>query len=272
MEIRVFDVEHGACALVTDCLRGRLLIDCGHNATSNWYPGSGLNMLGVTSIHSLFVTNYDEDHVSGIENLFQHVSVPRIFRNMSVTPAKIRELKSEDGMGPGIDFLVGTSARWLKNGTIGVSENGLSDVEVQTFCNTPAQFEDENNLSMAVFIRSEGIGFMFTGDLEKPGWTEILKEPAMREALSKTDVFFASHHGRESGCSDLVFEYCHPTFVVISDKKKGFQTQETTQWYYDRCRGGYVTWSSNPRRVLTTRNDGSLRFDVSMGKFTVSKF
>jgi hypothetical protein len=40
MFLEVFDVEHGACALITTSNGKRVMIDCGHNAATNWRPGS----------------------------------------------------------------------------------------------------------------------------------------------------------------------------------------------------------------------------------------
>lgn len=42
MQLQIFDVEHGACALLTADNGTRLMIDCGHNATTGWRPGSYL--------------------------------------------------------------------------------------------------------------------------------------------------------------------------------------------------------------------------------------
>lgn len=48
--LQIFNVEHGGCALLTVPTRNgrymRLLIDCGHNATTKWYPGQHLAGLG----------------------------------------------------------------------------------------------------------------------------------------------------------------------------------------------------------------------------------
>lgn len=35
MELKVFDVEHGACALLSCDNGARLMIDCGHNSTTH---------------------------------------------------------------------------------------------------------------------------------------------------------------------------------------------------------------------------------------------
>lgn len=273
MQLHVFNVEHGACALLTDNFGRRIMIDCGHNASQKWYPGTTLRTAGITRIEALFVTNYDEDHVSGIIDLFGNVQVPRIWRNSSVSPALIRSLKTEDGMGRGIDFLVQTLERWqTSGGTTSFNDLNLSGVQIEAFWNSPYEFDDENNLSMALRLTCDGVTFMFTGDLEEAGWKALLKSPDFQRALQTVDVFFASHHGRESGCCNEVFQYCSPTFVVISDKAKGFQTQETTDWYRHRAKGGKVAWQPTIRSVLTTRSDGHFVFNVTPNAFTVHKF
>lgn len=69
--LQVFDVDHGACALLTmPSPQGNrhILIDCGHNTEYKggpWYPGVQLRQMGIKHLDALIVTNYDEDHVSG---------------------------------------------------------------------------------------------------------------------------------------------------------------------------------------------------------------
>lgn len=271
MRLDVFNVEHGACAVLHCVNDQRFMFDCGHNASTGWRPGDYLSANGVRSLRTLFVTNYDEDHVSGIRNLFEKANVETIFRNTSVTPQMIKHLKTEDGMGLGIEFLVAKLIEWSKNPGLGVGDIGLPPgVSVNLFHNDYGDFDDENNLSMAVELIVKGLSFMFTGDLEKAGWKKLLERAEVRAALMRTKVYFASHHGRESGCCPEVFDYCKPIFVVISDKAKGFQTQETHAFYHARSSGGRVHGQSDLRYVLTTRNDGHISFDVmSDGSFYV---
>lgn len=99
MNLKIFDVEHGAYALLTCDDNTRLMIDSGHNASTNWYPGTYLRRQGVSKLDMLAVTNYDEDHVSGLNNLFDNVQVGWLWRNKSVSSGTIRKLKSEDGRG-----------------------------------------------------------------------------------------------------------------------------------------------------------------------------
>src|SRR5258708_8185719 len=103
MKIEIFDVEHGACALITADNNARIMIDCGHNASTGWKPGAYLKSIGVFYLEKLVVTNYDEDHVSGINDLFDTISVGHIVRNFAITPDQIRLLKKDDGIGAGFD-------------------------------------------------------------------------------------------------------------------------------------------------------------------------
>jgi beta-lactamase superfamily II metal-dependent hydrolase len=98
--------QSGACALVTTSNGKRAMIDCGHNAATNWRPGLHLARNGINWLDRLYVTNFDEDHVSGFPNLTDNVRIATLYRNPSVSPANIRYLKSEDGMGVGIERLV----------------------------------------------------------------------------------------------------------------------------------------------------------------------
>ncbi len=66
MFLDIYDVEHGACALITTSNGRRVLIDSGHNGGTGWRPGTFLRNAGIAEIDRLCVTNYDEDHVSGL--------------------------------------------------------------------------------------------------------------------------------------------------------------------------------------------------------------
>ena len=84
--------------------------------------------------------------------------------------------------------------------------------------------------------------------------------------------FIASHHGRENGyCAD-VFNYCSPEIVVISDQEKRYGTQEHNL-YARHVRGQGINFGSvlapKYRKVLTTRNDGSIRIYEQSGQMRI---
>lgn len=256
MMLQIFDVEHGACALLTCDNDTRIMIDCGHNGSSGWFPGSHLKRYGVDHLEMLVVTNYDEDHVSGIENLRSSVSIGFLLRNRSVTADTLKKLKSEDGMGPGIDNLCEMIGAY--SGT--AEPPFFQGLVLKTFRNIYPTFDDENNLSLVVKFECNGIGVLFTGDLEKAGWLKLLEDSSFANELKSVQVLIASHHGRESGCCEDAMELMSQLyFVVISDKGYEHETQETLGFYRRFARGG--EFRGKKRQVLTTRNDGMIAFN-----------
>ena len=98
MKIQIFDVEHGGCALLTADTGARMLIDCGHNSTTNWRPSSYLKNMGVNQLQKLAITNYDEDHASDLANLLKVVSVDSLVSNPSVSSADLKISRTSGGL------------------------------------------------------------------------------------------------------------------------------------------------------------------------------
>jgi beta-lactamase superfamily II metal-dependent hydrolase len=261
MLLQIFDVEHGACALLT-CDNGtRMLIDCGHNATTGWKPGDHLARLGVTKLDMLMVTNYDEDHVSGIRNLEEKVRVEWLVRNTSVNGPSLLALKSDTGAGPSVKHLAARMPNFV------FTQNPrpiFPNVTWSVYNNRYPDFDDENNLSMVVELVVNGFRFLFPGDLERAGWLKLLNNnAAFRDAVKQTDVLVASHHGRENGVCKEIFDVvgCKPVIVVISDDYHQYDTQKTLQYYGSKAKG--VVLGAENRKVLTTRCDGEIHFEFT---------
>jgi beta-lactamase superfamily II metal-dependent hydrolase len=263
MNLTIFDVEHGACALLT-CDNGqRLMLDCGHNASTGWKPGDYLASIGVGTLDMLAITNYDEDHVSGIDNLLKRVDVKLLLGNPTVSADVLTRLKSETGSGPGISLL----ANVLRG--LGTPTWQWLGPPVSWNCNAYPTFTDENNLSLALHLNLNGFGFLFPGDLESAGWKALLAARAeFRTAVKNTRVLMASHHGRLSGvCTELFNDYgCKPDLVVISDDYHQYDTQATTTYYKSKAAGIHnFRTAGTTRWVLTTRSDGTINFNFPAG-------
>ena len=97
--------------------------------------------------------------------------------------------------------------------------------------------------------------------MEKAGWRALLQNPWFLQHLNAVTVFVASHHGRENGYCEDVLNLCpNIQIVVISDKKKGHQSQETVDRYRRYARG--FEYDGAQRHVLTTRSDGNMKFNI----------
>jgi beta-lactamase superfamily II metal-dependent hydrolase len=266
MYLEVFDVEHGACALITTSNDKRVMIDCGHNSTTEWKPSTELIARGIWSLDQLIVSNYDEDHVSGFPDLVGLINIKVLARNASVSSAVLRTLKSQDGMDRGIAYLCHYIDNVFNGGPPAVADNDYGDTSFTFFRNTPGippfGFDDENNLSLVTFVTCGAHRFIFPGDMEKAGWRALLQNPLFRVYLNGVTNFVASHHGRENGyLEDVIYALsAHPGGHHLG-QKNGLSIAGN---------GGSIPKprkrfpaDGGERRVLTTRRDGYMRFDVS---------
>jgi len=268
--LQIFNVDHGACALLSMPGNRRILIDCGHSADLNgkpWYPGAHLANLGVSFIDLLICTNYDEDHASGVPSLVdQNIAVGSILGNPTVPPEAIAYLKSEDGMGNGIAVLVNSLTDRQQRGVAQVVPE-IPNVQLSYFWNPWPHWDSENNLSLVTCLSVYGWNFLFPGDMERDGFENMLKFEPFSRLMPRIDVLMASHHGRENGKCPAMFDihHCSPELIVISDCAKRHQSQETTQYYSQKARGLPNFREQGPRFVLTTRSDKEIHFLFESG-------
>lgn len=260
MRIQIFDVEHGQCAMV-HCPNGKkIMIDAGHNKTNPWRPS--IHFYG-QDIERLIISNYDEDHVSDIRNVFQNCNVESVYWNRSVNSSGLCALKGNFfSMGKGIQEVYTSMTFAEREPSPLVALPYLDGVEVAHYWNPHGTFNDTNNISVATFFYYKGFTILFPGDIEIAGWKELLKNPNFRKDLSKVTVLVASHHGREDGYCEEVFNSCTPNAVIISDGGIQYSTQEKTTGLYRNKALGCITTKKDTRYVLTTRHDGYILISV----------
>jgi beta-lactamase superfamily II metal-dependent hydrolase len=266
--LQIFDVDHGACALFTIPIQDRrhhVLIDCGHNGDfkgTPWFPGPQLRSQGISHVDLLLITNYDEDHMSGARSLReQGISVAQIVGNPTVSPEAIQHLKEENGMGTGTKVIVTSLRERLAVNAIQQIPM-IPGLDIMCFYNPWPIWTEENNLSLVCHLSYRGTNFLFTGDMERRGMLNLLGVKGFRRLLPDVHVFVAPHHGRENGrCPELFDEYgCYPQVIIVSDCAKRHQSQETSAYYGSKARGIRGFRGQDRRTVLTTRNDGYIKF------------
>jgi beta-lactamase superfamily II metal-dependent hydrolase len=274
MQIEIHDVDHGACVVVTGPRGHRLMLDCGQSLSRPWFPSV---TFGAQVINTLLLLNLDEDHVEDLEDLWKSTKIMALGSNPTVSASALKLMKTS-GMRRGVNaahnilsaFGPGFHGQWLDD---------LGGVHWHAFWNRyGSDFTDTNNLSLAVFVKYGPFTALFGGDLETAGWKKLLLIPGFRARVLEVNLFVASHHGRESGKCEELFQWCAPDLIVFSDGPKEYETQETAGWYYRRAKG-IPDWSQpvsllgQPRRhVMTTRSDGTIRIDVTEnGRWNVTR-
>ena len=252
MKFEILNVQHGFAAYAIAQDESVLLFDCGHSPTCR--PSDHLESQGISVIRRLFVTNYDEDHIADLPMLRQKFNIEILTRNPSVNSTQLRDLKE-----PPISVAMNTLLEMIDDNFTGeVSREQLEPpgIQVRIFWNCYPSFEDTNNLSLLTFLDIGGVSFVLPGDLEEQGWLQLLQNSDVCELLGRVNIFVASHHGRESGYCKEVFDYCSPRYVIMSDGPVQYDTQEMANIYGQHASGGL--FNGQTRKVLTTRNDGSL--------------
>lgn len=279
MILRIWDVEHGACAMLYHQLNGvagRLaMIDSGDAA--DWSPSRHIkDNLGRDQLDYLFITNADQDHMSDLQGLWDEgINVRTLIRNPHPSAAELRKIKTAGGLSRDIERFLHIHATYNQPVTEPFNSY-MGGITRKTFYNSFPDFSDTNNLSCVVFIEYAGFKILFPGDLEEIGWQRLLQQPEFRNELIGVDVLVASHHGRKNGYCEDVFDYCQPQVVVMSDKAIVHRTQEMTPIYRQRVIDNYpngvtVSTTMKQRHVLTTRRDGWIQFVVQgSGNFTIA--
>lgn len=268
MVLRVWDVEHGACAMLHHTHNGQAgrlaMIDSG--CTNGWRPSTYIRyQLNRPTLEYLFVTNADQDHMSDLKGLDEaDVYVRTLIRNPTYTGQQMAGIKRLSGP-------LSRDATWYVNACGSydqpVSEpfdSHMGGITASYFFNPYPQFVNTNDLSLVVFIQYAGFKIFFPGDLEGAGWRALLADPMFCAELATTNILVASHHGRRSGFCEDAFSYFTPDAVVISDKPIVHETQRTGPDYRRVVRGDgvIVRTTMKRRRVLTTRRDGWITFTV----------
>lgn len=258
MRFEILNVGHGFCAYLETDNDRLVLFDCGHKAEPEFRPSDYLYNRGHRSVTRLFITNYDEDHISNLPRLKEDLPIKILHRNNSISADQLRKLKLELGpLTPAMSTLlemIGTYNSEVTDPPLlpNVSWNSYSH-------GYGSDFDETNNISLVTFLRAGDLNVLIPGDLEEAGWEGHLENASFRQSLEGVDIFVASHHGRESGYYPEVFDYCRPSIIVISDGPKKYATQEMVDKYAQHATG--IQFNGEPRRVLTTRKDGSIYWE-----------
>lgn len=274
MKIRIWDVQHGACAMLLHSNSSKLaMIDSGHNNDEDWYPSKHIkNVLKRTELDYLFITNADHDHMSDLNGLWKaNVNVKTLFRNGKISAADLRAIKQKSAgnakLSDDIERFLNIHETYIHPVDAPFDSN-MGGITFTSFSNSYPAFQNTNDLSLAVFFEYGNFKILFPGDLERAGWLALLKDPKFVIKLAGTNVLVASHHGRENGYCKEIFDHFKPQCVVFSDKPIDHETQKgMSQTYKNHC-GGVKLTDGTTRYVLTTRDDGWIHFDVAQN-FTV---
>ncbi len=261
--ITVFDVELGNCHVlqIPNLSKDVMMIDAGKRP--DFSPALHIkNNWNVQKLRWLTITHQDNDHIEDIDNV--KLLNPRTLSRPIVS---MEYLENQYGYPLPDNLLKFMEYEQTFTGSalpIGDLSYDWGGVQFATFRLKPNFSPNINNLSIVTFAHFSGWTIVFPGDIETEAWDEHLKSESFRDWLSKTDIFIASHHGRESGYNKIVFDYCKPQVVIFSDKSCESSAPDL---YRNDSVYGLQFYSRNAntfdtRKVLTTRKDGAIHIQI----------
>jgi hypothetical protein len=269
MYIVIFNVELGQCIFFYPRNHAKygLMVDCGNTPKFepidkilewNWLPEETNDEPPKHILKNLIITNYDQDHFSGLPYLRSKVKIETSRLPDNISSEEIKTIK--DKITEPIKEIIELKNDHTRSITLD------SPYLINTFYLNQSDFPNEeidtNKLSQVVFVTYKGTCICIPGDLTSPAWEKHLRNTKVQDKLKETQIFVASQHGRDDGFNENVFKYCWPEVIILSDKDMTHKTREgQTQTYAGKVEGSGIVFSgdaSNLRKTLGTRSDGHL--------------
>lgn len=260
--ISVLDVGHGDFIYATTPLGNNLVIDCG--AGDDVQPGTFLSK--VTTISELQITHPHTDHFRDIVSLSKKQILSFRCPNL--------DRFSDDVIGWKYSDKAATKQLREMKAALKADDNAVvcgQGFSHSVYYPSNIDYKDPNSISAVTILSYNGFKLLSGGDLPKEGWIDMLRKPDFVSAIKGTTVLKASHHGREVGYCEELFEHISPLLCIVSDKNidDSNENTEVTEWYRNKCSGVNVVGSTERRKVLTTRCDGSIFLRVESAQWWV---
>ena len=266
MRIIIYNVEHGSCCHIITPNNKHILIDVGSKTDASiidhinrkYFFGHGGN------IDELIITHPHEDHIYDLPKMNQ-VLPPLVLQRhtgaFDITPickdpTHIAIAESANSMNKSYNqpIIPGTAPTDPK-------ANGGVEFKIISPRNEWTKKNNLNTFSSLIIVTYNRYKFVFTGDNPASILQEMIKlnHCNLQKEIENATVLLAPHHGRANEfCKDF-FNCVNPLLSVISDKSIQHETQTNTACLY---KGRGVNIDGENRYVLTTRNDGTIAFEI----------
>lgn len=286
MRLIICDVGNAACAIVTARSGYTMMIDCGSsNEKTNpvdifqnnkeWLGAK--NYVDGNSSHPLVllhITHPDDDHVRNAHRVVQELHPFLVRRTRCENFSDANEINSD--YVNEIDKVYTGSSHTVD---FGFDVNEVEQISVQ-ICRTNDSLKqkERNNSSILRYIKEDGLGVLFCGDLEKSGWEYLInKKPSFVKLLKDNgvNVLIAPHHGHKSGFPKALFDAIGKVDVVIhsKDSEAAKEGTDVSSQYSECSNGHYYTALSDKKsyygKVLTTRSNGDIFVSSNGEGFTI---
>lgn len=264
LNVTMLDVGQGECVGIETREHHVYLVDAGSTSkkkTGQYQIIPWLKYIGTRSVEGIFITHWDEDHISAVGELLEWSKSSRV---------KIRRIFLPDVALK--DEVLETLLQQIEEAEVSVeylsAGEHMTDGALQISCLHPYAKkvpEDRNDASLVLRLSQDDFQMLLTGDLEKSGedWLVEQARPATQNPLRCT-ILDAGHHGASNATGEALLDLAQPGVVLIScgkNNRYGHPAPETLQRLEERG----IPWYS-------TAEVGAIQVQVGKKKVKIKQY
>ena len=271
LKVTMLDVGQGECVGIETREHHVYLVDAGSTSkkkTGQYQIIPWLKYIGTRSVEGIFITHWDEDHISAVGELLEWSKSSRV---------KIRRIFLPDVALK--DEVLETLLQQIEEANVSVeylsAGEHMTDGALQISCLHPYAKkvpEDRNDASLVLRLSQGDFQMLLTGDLEKSGedWLVEQVRPAVEQPQPATQnplrctILDAGHHGASNATGEALLDLAQPGVVLIScgkNNRYGHPAPETLQRLEERG----IRWYS-------TAEVGAIQVQVGKKKVKIKQY
>lgn len=216
LNVTMLDVGQGECVGIETREHHVYLVDAGSTSkkkTGQYQIIPWLKYIGTRSVEGIFITHWDEDHISAVGELLDWSKSSRV---------KIRHIFLPDVALK--DEALETLQQQIEEADVPVeylsAGECMMDGALQISCLHPYAKkvpEDRNDASLVLRLSQGDFQMLLTGDLEQSGegWLVEQAHPSAQNPLRCT-ILDAGHHGASNATGEALLDLAQPGLVLIS--------------------------------------------------------
>ena len=271
LKVTMLDVGQGECVGIETREHHVYLVDAGSTSkkkTGQYQIIPWLKYIGTRSVEGIFITHWDEDHISAVGELLEWSKSSRV---------KIRRIFLPDVALK--DEVLETLLQQIEEAEVSVeylsAGEHMTDGALQISCLHPYAKkvpEDRNDASLVLRLSQGDFQMLLTGDLEKSGEDWLVEQarpaveqpqPAAQNPLRCT-ILDAGHHGASNATGEALLDLAQPELVLIScgkNNRYGHPAPETLKRLEERG----IRWYS-------TAEVGAIQVQVGKKKVKIKQY
>lgn len=257
LEIVYLDVGQGDSIAIHTSKNKNILIDGGGNIfkqlneenTGTQIVLPYLKYKAINSLDCVFISHPDGDHIIGIIELLDYIKINQIF---------IADINNKNDLLEILESKANKYSVPIKRLSKGdrLKIDGLTFEILYPSKNIVS--ENYNNSSLVLYMDYNNSKFLFTGDIEKEGESEIVNN----YTKLNTDILKVPHHGSKTSSTQNFIDIVKPKVAIISSSKNN---------YYGHPHKEVVDRYKNiDSKIYNTAYDGAISIKVKSNKLIIS--